>query len=182
MTTQTASTERAPITFTVKSSADGKYTTLILPLTTLVSDLKQELSHPKNADIPAECQQLVYSGSVLKDTDTLETYNIKDSHTIHLVKSAPANQQLQNTAAQGMGEQGAEGGAAGANPPTGPPEIGNLGCHYGPAPAIQYDEYYAKELGSLEEMGFSNSQKNLDALIKAKGDVSDAIELLSKAM
>ena len=123
---------------------------------------------------------MVYSGSVLKDTDTLETYNIKDSHTIHLVKSATSNQQLQNTAAQGMSEQGAEGGAAGANPPTGPPEIGNLGCHYGPA--IQYDEYYAKELGSLEEMGFSDSQKNLNALIRAKGDVSDATELLSKAM
>ncbi|CAI7597814.1 unnamed protein product [Penicillium viridicatum] len=178
MTTQAASTERAPITFTVKSSTDGKYTTLILPLTTLVSDLKQELSHFKDADIPAECQQLVYSGSVLKDTDTLETYKIKDSH----IKSATSNQQLQNTAAQGMSEQDAEGAAAGANPPTGPPEIGNLGCHYGPGPAIQHDEYYAKKLGSLEEMGFSDSQKNLAALIQAKGDVSDAIELLSKAM
>ncbi|KAJ5968074.1 hypothetical protein N7501_004322 [Penicillium viridicatum] len=85
MTTQAGSTERAPITFTVKSSTDAKYTTLILPLITLVSDLKQEPSHPKNADIPAECQQLVYSGSVLKGTDTLKTYNIKDSHTLHLV-------------------------------------------------------------------------------------------------
>ena len=182
MTTQAASTERAPITFTVKSSTDAKYTTLILPLTTLVSDLKQELSRPKNADIPAECQQLVYSGSVLKDTDTLETYNIKDSHTIHLVKSATANQQLQNTAAQGMGEQGAEGGAAGANPPTGPPEIGNLGCHYGPGPGIQYDEKYAKELESLEEMGFSDSQMNLKALINARGDLSYAIDILTKSM
>ena len=99
MADETATTEQAPITFTVKSSTDAKYT-LTLPLTTLVSDLKQKLSTPENADTPAERQRLIYSGRVLKDTETLETYKIKDGHTIHLVKSAASNQQRQNTAAQ----------------------------------------------------------------------------------
>ncbi|KAF4761987.1 hypothetical protein HAV15_006941 [Penicillium sp. str.  len=99
MADETATTEQAPITFTVKSSTDAKYT-LTLPLTTLVSDLKQKLSTPENADTPAERQRLIYSGRVLKDTETLETYKIKDGHTIHLVKSAASNQPRQNTAAQ----------------------------------------------------------------------------------
>ncbi|CAG7983209.1 unnamed protein product [Penicillium nalgiovense] len=99
MADETATPEQAPITFTVKSSTDAKYT-LTLPLNTLVSDLKQKLSSPEYADTPAERQRLIYSGRVLKDTETLETYKIKDGHTIHLVKSAASNQQHQNTAAQ----------------------------------------------------------------------------------
>jgi ubiquilin len=99
MADETAATEEAPITFTVKSSTDAKYS-LTLPLTTLVSDLKQKLSTSEYADTPAERQRLIYSGRVLKDNETLETYKIKDGHTIHLVKSAQSNQQRQNAAAQ----------------------------------------------------------------------------------
>jgi ubiquilin len=97
MADDAATSEEAPITFTVKSSTDAKYT-LTLPLTTLVSDLKQKLSSSEYADTPAERQRLIYSGRVLKDTETLNAYNIKDGHTIHLVKSAASNQQRQNTA------------------------------------------------------------------------------------
>jgi ubiquilin len=99
MADDTAATEEAPITFTVKSSTDAKYS-LTLPLTTLVSDLKQKLSTSEYADTPAERQRLIYSGRVLKDNETLETYKIKDGHTIHLVKSAQSNQQRQNAAPQ----------------------------------------------------------------------------------
>jgi ubiquilin len=99
MADETAATDEAPITFTVKSSTDAKYS-LTLPLTTLVSDLKQKLSTSEYADTPAERQRLIYSGRVLKDNETLETYKIKDGHTIHLVKSAQSNQQRQNAAAQ----------------------------------------------------------------------------------
>ncbi|KAJ5349265.1 Ubiquitin-like protein DskB [Penicillium brevicompactum] len=98
MADETAAAE-APITFTVKSSTDAKFT-LTLPLTTLVSDLKQKLAGSEYADTPAERQRLIYSGRVLKDTETLDTYKIKDGHTIHLVKSAASNQTRQNTAAQ----------------------------------------------------------------------------------
>ncbi|KAJ5272970.1 Ubiquitin-like protein DskB [Penicillium angulare] len=91
--------DEAPITFTVKSSTDAKYT-LTLPLSTLVSDLKQKLSSSEYADTPADRQRLIYSGRVLKDTETLDTYKIKDGHTIHLVKSAASNQQRSNTSGQ----------------------------------------------------------------------------------
>ncbi|KAJ5769810.1 uncharacterized protein N7511_001861 [Penicillium nucicola] len=99
MADDTAATEAAPVSFTVKSSTDAKYN-LTLPLTTLVSELKQKLSTSEYADTPADRQRLIYSGRVLKDNETLETYKIKDSHTIHLVKSAQSNQQRQNAAAQ----------------------------------------------------------------------------------
>ncbi|CAG8401906.1 unnamed protein product [Penicillium salamii] len=99
MADDTAAAEEAQITFTVKSSTDAKYT-LTLPLTTLVSDLKQKLASSEHADTPAERQRLIYSGRVLKDTETLNAYKIKDGHTIHLVKSAASNQPRPNAAAQ----------------------------------------------------------------------------------
>lgn len=90
--------EDTSITFTVKSSTDAKFT-LTLPLSTPVSQLKEQLSSSEYADAPADRQRLIYSGRVLKDNETLDTYKIKDGHTIHLVKSAASNQR-QNAAAQ----------------------------------------------------------------------------------
>ncbi|KAJ5639063.1 Ubiquitin supergroup [Penicillium longicatenatum] len=92
-------TEDAPITFTVKSSTDAKFT-FTLPLSTPVSELKQKLSSSEYADTPAERQRLIYSGRVLKDNESLDSYKIKDGHTIHLVKSAASNQQRSNTSGQ----------------------------------------------------------------------------------
>ncbi|KAL3472154.1 hypothetical protein BJX99DRAFT_236030 [Aspergillus californicus] len=90
MADDTATAEDSPITFHIKASNDAKYT-LTLPLSTPVSELKEKLSSSEYADTPAERQRLIYSGRVLKDTDTLSTYKIKDGHTIHLVKSAASN-------------------------------------------------------------------------------------------
>ncbi|KAI9040542.1 ubiquitin domain-containing protein DSK2 [Aspergillus affinis] len=92
MADDTAAAEDSPITFTVKSSNDAKYT-LTLPLSTPVSELKEKLSTSEYADTPADRQRLIYSGRVLKDNETLASYKIKDSHTIHLVKSAASNQR-----------------------------------------------------------------------------------------
>lgn len=92
MADDTGVTEDTPITFTVKSSTDAKFT-LTLPVSTPVSELKQKLSSSDYADTPAERQRLIYSGRVLKDNETLESYKIKDGHTVHLVKSAASNQQ-----------------------------------------------------------------------------------------
>ncbi|KAJ5707418.1 hypothetical protein N7488_007219 [Penicillium malachiteum] len=99
MADETGVVEDAPITFTVKSSTDSKFT-LTLPLSTSVLDLKQKLSTAEYADTPADRQRLIYSGRVLKDNETLETYKIKDGHTIHLVKSAASNQQRSNPSGQ----------------------------------------------------------------------------------
>ena len=113
MADDTAGAEDTPITFTVKSSTDAKFT-LTLPISTPVADLKQKLSTAEYADTPADHQRLIYSGRVLKDNDTLATYKIKDGHTIHLVKSAASNPSRSNPTAQ------SNPAAAGATPPTQP--------------------------------------------------------------
>lgn len=99
MADDTATAEDSPITFSIKASNDAKFT-LTLPLSTSVSELKEKLSSSEYADTPAERQRLIYSGRVLKDSDTLATYKIKDGHTIHLVKSAASNQRQAAAPAQ----------------------------------------------------------------------------------
>lgn len=84
---ESSTTGNDSITFTVKSSNDTKYP-FTLPASTSIRELKEKLSTPEQADTPPERQRLIYSGRVLKDTDTLATYNVKDGHTVHLVKSA----------------------------------------------------------------------------------------------
>ena len=85
------------ITINIKST-NAKYTVSV-PLTWSVLDLKSKLSASEYADVPASAQRLIYSGRVLKDGDSLESYKVKDGNTVHLVKSAPSNQR-QNPATQ----------------------------------------------------------------------------------
>lgn len=92
MADDAAAAEAASVTFNVKASNDAKYT-FTLPDSTSVLDLKEKLSSSEYADTPADRQRLIYSGRVLKDSETLVSYKIKDGHTIHLVKSAASNQR-----------------------------------------------------------------------------------------
>ncbi|KAI9771142.1 MAG: hypothetical protein M1840_002493 [Geoglossum simile] len=103
MADDSSSADETPITFNIKSSSDAKFT-LTLPLNTTVLDLKKKLAEPAFADIPTERQRLIYSGSILKDGETLGHYKIKDGHTVHLVKSAASNQR-QNPASSAAGGQ-----------------------------------------------------------------------------
>lgn len=107
------------LTFTVKSSADAKYS-ISMAASSTVQDLKTKLATSDFADIPPQRQRLIYSGRVLKDAETLSSYKIKDGHTIHLVKGAESNAR-QNPANQG-GEASqtvpGAGGAAAGNVPT----------------------------------------------------------------
>src|ERR1051326_276221 len=73
------------ITVTVKSSNDQKYSVTIDTSKTVL-EFKQAIA--EKCDTPAERQRLIYSGKVLKDTDTLETYKIAEGHTVHMVKGA----------------------------------------------------------------------------------------------
>ncbi len=95
------------ITFNIKSSSDVKYV-MTVPQSMTVADLKAKLSTSEYADVPAERQRLIYSGRVLKDPDTLATYNIKDGNTVHMVKGA-ASSQHQNPANQGSSVPAATG-------------------------------------------------------------------------
>ncbi|KAI9789898.1 MAG: hypothetical protein M1816_005667 [Peltula sp. TS41687] len=92
MTEDTTSSDEPQVTFHVKSSSEAKYT-LTLPRSVTVLDLKNKLAGSEYADIPAERQRLIYSGRVLKDPDTIDSYKVQDGHTIHMVKSAASNQR-----------------------------------------------------------------------------------------
>jgi ubiquilin len=96
-----SSAEDASVTFHVKSAGGAKYT-LTLPLSTTTTDLKEKLATAEYANVPAAAQRLIYSGKVLKDNDTLATYNVKEGNTMHLVKSAASNLR-NNPAAQQSG-------------------------------------------------------------------------------
>lgn len=41
--------------------------------------------------VPADNQRLIYSGKILKDTETVESYKIQDGHSVHMVKSGGAS-------------------------------------------------------------------------------------------
>ncbi|ODV82472.1 uncharacterized protein CANTADRAFT_88365 [Suhomyces tanzawaensis NRRL Y-17324] len=76
------------LSITIKSSGGTKYEVSIDPSIT-VAELKTAVA--EKLGIEAERQRLIYSGKVLKDTETVESYKIQDGHTIHLVKSAAAS-------------------------------------------------------------------------------------------
>lgn len=78
------------ITVTIKpSSAEAKYT-ITIPLSMTTHELKVKLSGSQYAGVAPERQRLIYSGRVLKDPETVDSYKIKDGNTIHMVKSAAA--------------------------------------------------------------------------------------------
>ena len=112
-----SSADETPITFHIKSSADAKYD-ITMPLSATVLDLKTKLAGSEYADIPPDRQRLIYSGRVLKDSDTLATNKIKEGHTIHLVKGAASNQR-QNPANAPASTSSTPSGAGQA--PTGAP-------------------------------------------------------------
>ena len=91
--------EDTSVTFHVKSAGGAKYT-FTLPLTTTTLDLKEKLASAEHANVPASAQRLIYSGKVLKDGDTLGSYNLKEGNSMHLVKSAASNQRQNPVASQ----------------------------------------------------------------------------------
>lgn len=108
------------ITITIKSSGDKKYEVTVDPLIT-VSQLKELVA--EKSDIPAGSQRLIYSGKVLKDTETVASYKVQTGHTIHLVKSAAttaaaaaAAPQLSNTPANASVPSNIAAGQGSFNP------------------------------------------------------------------
>jgi ubiquilin len=99
MADTSAASEDASVSFNVKSTGNAKYN-FSLPLSTTVADLKAKLATAEYANVPANAQRLIYSGKVLKDGDTLASYNVKDGNTMHLVKSAASNQRQNPAASQ----------------------------------------------------------------------------------
>jgi ubiquilin len=94
------------VTFNVKASNNQNFNGLTFPASATIKDVKEKLSTPDLANIPADRIRLIYSGRVLKDPDTLATCKpeIKDGYTIHMVKGADSNSR-QNPASTSSGTQ-----------------------------------------------------------------------------
>ncbi|AGO10327.1 AaceriABL129Wp [[Ashbya] aceris (nom. inval.)] len=75
-----------------------------------VGELKQEIA--KVSEIPAENQRLIYSGKILKDDQTVESYKIADGHAIHLVRSGGGKAAPAASAAGGESTGAAAGAGA----------------------------------------------------------------------
>jgi ubiquilin len=73
------------VTVNVKASNDQKYV-ISLQTTDTVLDFKNKIA--EKCDTPADRMRLIYSGRVLKDQDTIESYKIAEGHTVHMVRSA----------------------------------------------------------------------------------------------
>ncbi|KAF9279507.1 hypothetical protein BGZ68_007881 [Mortierella alpina] len=72
-----------PISIVVRASSEHKYS-ISANHEDSVLDLKNKIA--LQDETPPERVRLVYSGRVLKDTNTLGSYKIADGHTIHLVR------------------------------------------------------------------------------------------------
>lgn len=66
----------------------------------------------EQSGIEVERQRLIFSGRVLKDAETVSSYNIKSGNTVHLVKGAAPST---GAAAAGAGGATAAAGGGGAN-------------------------------------------------------------------
>lgn len=69
--------------------------------TLTVKDLKQNVS--TTTEIPAEEIRLIYAGQILSDTATLDSYNVKEGHAIHLVRSVNAKNTTTTTSTSTSG-------------------------------------------------------------------------------
>ncbi|KAK6539516.1 hypothetical protein TWF694_009734 [Orbilia ellipsospora] len=99
------------ISFTVKSIADNKIPMTVNRFIT-VKELKEKLSEPSS--IPADRQRLIYSGRVLKDDQTVDSYKIQSGHTVHLVKGAASTASAARGAVGGSSASTSGTAAAGS--------------------------------------------------------------------
>ena len=81
-------------TITIKMTGDSKHQLQVTSDMTVIQ-LKEKFA--KDLDVSVDRQRLIFSGKVLKDNDTLETYKIKEGHSIHLVKGAAKSSTTGNT-------------------------------------------------------------------------------------
>lgn len=103
------SEETAMLDLVVKSSNNLKVQVSISAEST-VEQFKEALE--SKIEVPADQQRLIYSGRILRDPQTLQSYNIKSGHTIHLVKNAKSRNATQESL-QGQAVGSTSGGASG---------------------------------------------------------------------
>ena len=77
------------MSFTIHIKQGPNKWDVTVEVTETVADLKKQINEVSS--IPVENQRLIYSGKILKDDQTLESYKLQEDHVIHLVKSAGNN-------------------------------------------------------------------------------------------
>jgi ubiquilin len=75
------------LTLTIKCS-NASTTVVTAESTDTVLQLKDRVSDALS--VPASQQRLIYKGRVLKDDMQLDSYDVQDGHTVHMVKGAAA--------------------------------------------------------------------------------------------
>lgn len=79
----------------IKTSNDNKQSITVDDQNMTIESVKQLIQQASN--IPADQQRLIYSGKVLKDTDTVTTCGLKDGHTLHVVRGASKTSSIPST-------------------------------------------------------------------------------------
>ncbi|CCE64529.1 hypothetical protein TPHA_0I00220 [Tetrapisispora phaffii CBS 4417] len=96
-------------------SGQNKWDVAVEPSNTIL-EFKEIIS--KASDIPAGNQRLIYSGKILKDAETVESYKIQDGHSIHLVKSGDASANAAKSSTAAAATANAAAGSAESAVPT----------------------------------------------------------------
>ncbi|TWU71580.1 hypothetical protein ED733_001687 [Metarhizium rileyi] len=115
------------VTFKVKTSSDSNHV-ITMSESATVLELKTKLAGDDFERIPVERQRLIYSGRVMKNDDTLGSYNIKHNNTVHMVKSAASNPTQQPSTSGPTPRAVPENISAGTNPND--PLAGLTGARY----------------------------------------------------
>ena len=82
----TANRSERHMKLNVKCS-NGKTLNLEFDGAKTVLELKEAIA-AEDGNPPATQQRLIYSGKVLKDPETLDSYAVQEGHTIHMVRGA----------------------------------------------------------------------------------------------
>ncbi|ORY01162.1 hypothetical protein K493DRAFT_405656 [Basidiobolus meristosporus CBS 931.73] len=93
------------ITLNVRFSSGNTSTIHVKPEETTVLSLKEQLQ-PQSSMIPSQ-MRLVYAGKVLQDANLLSFYDIRDGHTVHLVRSA-SNKALEQASGSKKDQSGSQ--------------------------------------------------------------------------
>jgi ubiquilin len=82
--------QESKLNFKIKASGSNVHA-VEMAETATVLELKNLLATAEYENQPADRQRLIYSGRLMKDSEPLSTYKIKDGNTVHLVKNAASN-------------------------------------------------------------------------------------------
>lgn len=143
---------------TIKMTGDAKHQLNVAPSMTVLQ-LKEKIA--TDLDVSVDRQRLIFSGRVMKDNDTLETYKIKEGHSIHLVKG-PVKSATTSTPAATTANTAASYPSAAATVPT---NIEAGQGSFNPLAGLTDARYagYNIPMPTMEQLGFGTDGMQLPA-------------------